>query len=227
MDVSDDNWYDESGTTNAPITTLRPALNGWYLQYRNCCSTLPAYICNKTSFCRLVASPFSSPTPGQDARQNEFYDLHRQQDSRYYLSPTQHCLLPPRRIHDKPCIRSDMCSAGSGYSCLATDAASKLRHETFPHQATLPAHLQCRRGASPGGGVTQMERSPSVALSKAYAQPSKIPRLTQADSSAAPQPSGGTATLSTLNVLHCQTPSWLWMPPCSDPVVVNAGARQI
>lgn len=112
-----------------------------------------------------------------------------------HLSPTQQCLLRPHRIHDNPCTHSDMCSAGSGYSCLATDTASKLRHEFVPHQATLPAHLQCRREASPGGRATQMERSPSAALSKAYAQPSKIPRLTQANSSAAPQqqPSKGTA----------------------------------
>lgn len=114
-----------------------------------------------------------------------------------HLPFTQQCLLRPHRIHDNPCTHSDMCSAGSGYSFLATDTASKLRHENVPHQAMLPAHLQCRRGASPGGRATQMERAPSAALSKAYAQPSKIPRLTQANSSAAPQqqPSKGIAAI--------------------------------
>ncbi|KAL3133086.1 hypothetical protein ABBQ38_006986 [Trebouxia sp. C0009 RCD-2024] len=44
-----------------------------------------------------------------------------------------------------------------------------------------------RRGAGPGGPDIKLERSPSTALSNAYAQPSKIPRLTQANSTAAPQ----------------------------------------
>ena len=132
-------------------------------------------------------------------------------------SPIPQCLLCPRRIHDNPCTHSDMCSAGSGHSCLATETASKLRHENVPHQAMLPAHLQCRRGTSPGGRATQMERSPSAALSKAYAQPSKIPRLSQADSSAAPQQqsSKGTAAFSKRTILHGHLPSWLSSSSCS------------
>ena len=60
-----------------------------------------------------------------------------------------------------------------------------------------------------------MERSPTAALSKAYAQPSKIPRLTRANSTAAPQQQPSTGTAAFLRKVCIAKPAAVFVLLCS------------